>query len=929
MSSAVVQPPPYMLGERPTPLHGGNGAPSFRQVPFVRVSERVESGIRVRKQLRKYLKASSSTQHLVAQMHLSVTSMQPQEVAQSCLANFFDLMKNYNQTVGQKHLAASKAYLEMTRPLDNSGKSRKWARDVYNQVQKSVQDVGAAERKMEKARGRQERGLDELLHWKKVLDANEATYLVQPNNPEVIRAYQLAQYRYSNAVAEDEGAAQEFAEARDALYASISRRDQVVEEATELSQAMEEDRLDTMLIVMNQFVETKVAILQAEIEAMVEMQRVLREMDRESVVQQYIVDSMQPELTHRHATALYLLEWHRHWHSDQAKMLASEPSNFVALSKDDAALLKVTGISSTDVDVIKDFVASCFVDPEEALQSAGSRKGVSSKHRNRFGDPSSMPMYRMAVVRHALVHCLNHQRTHTRELSADGFDALATALRLVLDACTETDDTRTTKQLMNMLQTFYRETNGEKVYLQTALHDHAIWSIPQYWGNALLVSIGEELSHLPQEQPWYFLSGAERGALVIHVHNTVFGQVTSFVYNMQTFGFSRKQIRQYVQNVCFAYELAEDQRIALLSSVESLDDTTNAASPRRTTDTGEEVHFTSLTLSDWTQLGGSDSAEGGGQKFRPLARGRAHSTESDFSTVSSVHTVVTLRDFDTPRGVTASGVSSSADEETWEDLFGAGGAPINGASTASVLSDEGGGDSESEKIKRMKKRKSSRKFNDQLRMARALPLSQRIHGGVDASDTCSVISENTSTSPSTDARPEPEEAPPKPPVSAPPRPAVEDDTASVRSQRTLERKRSRRLVKARSAASIDTSALRMMDERSDAPQQQRQAEASVPPPSSNASSSASGMDQIKLIAAKMKQRREGSTPSLSSSSASLPSESSSGQHHLPVEVPPRPRRLSRPASHNSLPIPRSTPQATPTAEQLSGVAALRARFEKV
>ena len=134
---AAITPPPYMLGTRPTPLHGGSGALSFRQVPFVRVSERVESGVKVRKQLRKYLKASSQTQHTVAQMHLTdacINAMQPQEISQSCFQDFFAHMKAYNETIGQKHLEASKAFMEMTRPLKSTGKSKKWARDVYNLV---------------------------------------------------------------------------------------------------------------------------------------------------------------------------------------------------------------------------------------------------------------------------------------------------------------------------------------------------------------------------------------------------------------------------------------------------------------------------------------------------------------------------------------------------------------------------------------------------------------------------------------------------------------------------------------------------------------------------------------------------------------------------------------------------------------------------
>ncbi|KAG6623055.1 Calcium-binding protein 39 [Phytophthora cinnamomi] len=404
MAATMVPAPPYMLGERPTPAHGGSGAPSFRQVPFVRASERVESGVKVRKQLRKYLKAASATQHMVAQSHLSdacLPALQPQEVAQSCFQEFFTQMRTYNQVLGNKHLAASKAYLDMTKPLENSGKSKRWARDVYNLVQRCVTDVQVAEKKMDKARLRVSRAADELAHWKTVLEANEATYQVQPNNPEVKRAFQLAQYRFSNAFGEDEAAGAEYDDARTMLLSAIARRDEVVEEASELSQSVEEDRLDTLLIVIGQFVETKVAILQAEIEAMADLQRTLKAMDRDSVVQQYIVDSMAPELTHRHAKALSLMEWHRvSWRYEQQSRQAAEPASYIAVagSQEDIAKLKASGVSEKDVEVIKDFVSSCFVDPEAALLPSVIEGSTTASYVGSVRDLEEMKIIASTVV---------------------------------------------------------------------------------------------------------------------------------------------------------------------------------------------------------------------------------------------------------------------------------------------------------------------------------------------------------------------------------------------------------------------------------------------------------------------------------------------------------------------------------------------------
>lgn len=964
--SAGVAPPPYMLGERPTPPRGGSGRPTFRQVPFVRVSERVESGVRVRKQLRKYLKASSAAQHMVAQTHLSdacLTALQPQEVAQSSFESFFAQLRAYNEAVGQKHVEAAKAFGEMARPLDHAGRARKWARDAYNAVQKSVQEVALAEKKMDKAKTRKERAEDELLHWKRVLEANEATYQVQPNNPEVIRAYQLAQYRFSSAFADDEAATFEYEDARNALYASIERRDQVVEEATELSQSIEEDRLDTMLIVLNQFVETKVAILQAEIEGMARMQKLLRGMERESVIQQYVVDSMQPQLTHRHAKALFLIEWHRQWHQEQHAAAAGEPANYLTLTPDDILKVKAAGISPNDVDVIKDFVANCFVDPDPLLQAG---RPISTRHRNRFTDPAALAMYRMEIVRSVILNCLNQQRTHSLELSKSGYEQLSAALRLLLDACSERDDNRTVKKVMNMIQTFYLTAasgaGDQKVYLHASLLDHAVWSFPQYWGNALLLSVGEELSKNPQEIPWHILPSQERTQLVLSVHNIVFGQVTSFIYHMATFGFSRKQIFQYAQNVCFAYEMAEDQRIALFSSVQSLQ--LDERESRRDPESDEEIQFTSLTLSDWTTLSGGVN---NGQKFRPFLKSRTQSVVSDAPTVRSIESSIAsmvasshgtnsagVRDLEEMKNLAS--VSSTkfaaSEEESWEDLFGASANLNGGSGGGGAESTIGADDDDNASVhehdserhhKRMKKRKNSRKFNDQLRVARSLPLSYRINedqeeeAARERESSASLASESASAKavsgpPSTTTQERLEHVAEHRESTSSQR-SVDDDSGFPEAR--LERRRSsKRLMKSKSAANIDTSSLSdPLYEYAQAPLPPTLAPATPKP--------GSGMDQIKAIASQMKLRRK---------AADRASDTAPGGDHEQEEVVENrslPRSQSGAASMfassrassngqiegSSRPLEQSPASSTSyeedEANRASGVAAMRARFEKL
>ncbi|KAF1781793.1 hypothetical protein GQ600_27075 [Phytophthora cactorum] len=919
MATTMVPAPPYMLGERPTPAHGGSGAPSFRQVPFVRASERVESGVKVRKQLRKYLKAASATQHMVAQTHLSdacLPALQPQEVAQSCFQDFFTQMRTYNQVLGNKHLAASKAYMDMTKPLENSGKSKRWARDVYNLVQRCVADVQMAEKKMDKARQRVTRAADELAHWKTVLAANEATYQVQPNNPEVKRAFQTAQYRFSNAFGEDEAAGAEYDDARTMLISAIARRDEVVEEASELSQSVEEDRLDTLLIVIGQFVETKVAILQAEIEAMADLQRTLKAMDRDSVVQQYIVDSMAPELTHRHAKALGLMEWHRvSWRYEQQSRFSAEPDSYLSISSspEDFAKLKASGVSEKDVEIIKDFVSSCFVEPEAALLPSPTltSSGASSKHRGKFTDASAsatQSMYRLNVVRRIILDCLTHQRTHDRELTREGFARLAAALRLLLDACLAQHDTRSTKHLMNMLQTFYRKTK----------------------------SVAEELSKTATDTPWYFLPDPERAQKVLEVHNIVYGQASAYLYHLSSFGFTRRQLLQYARNVCFAYELGEEQRISLLSSVQGMalersqedeyeekreepmgledddwqrpserdSELSSRSSSRVPAARTADVQFTSFTLPDWSSFSSGRGVSGAGTDgiLSKFGRGRGD-----------------VRDVEEMKIIASTVVGENGDE-SWENLFGASsasGSSTGGEPMPSILGidDDSPDSSDKHKDKLMKRRKSSRKFNDQLRLARSIPLSLRINEEEEGGEETTATPQHRQNSSRSNrhyrlglrlrrpffvaAR---EEANDLPPMR---RSAYHtsrydygiamDENGSVKS----ERRRHRKLHKARSAASIDTSMLRAETEQ-------------VFNSSRSAASPASGMDQIKTIAARMKQRRkENSSGNIDFVALTRAQSDATGPASPALDAPKEP----------------PTPEKKKEATTLSGVAALRARFE--
>ncbi|ETV70069.1 hypothetical protein, variant 1 [Aphanomyces astaci] len=423
---------------------------------------------------------------------------------------------------------------------------------------------------MERAIARRNKAMEDHAQWRRVVEANKATLATQPTNQECMRAVNTSQTRAIAAAEDERAAGQEYEDAKSALHSAIEHRDDMVEGATEASQMAEDDRLETMTLILHQFVQTKQAALVAEMEALKELAKVVGSLDRNAALQQYIVDHMQPDITHRHSKAMFLVEWHWKWHLERVELAKSEPEDYLNLTSDSIRCLQEHNITVFDVEVMKEFVASCFVTPDLS-RMIGSERKVPTKHRHRFVDPTAgRALYRLDVVRQVILAALNHQRAFGVELTVVGYEMLVAALTLLLHGCLESGDTRCAKSVMNMAQTFYCTHKHKQHYLLPNLVLHPLWQTAHFWGDAVLLGIGEELSRHSFDTPWQCLSASARAALVVTVHNVVFGQLSTFVYNMASFRLSRHQIRQFVQTVALSFELSEDQRMALLAAVAAL-----------------------------------------------------------------------------------------------------------------------------------------------------------------------------------------------------------------------------------------------------------------------------------------------------------------------------------------------------------------------
>ncbi|TYZ57005.1 hypothetical protein PybrP1_003784 [[Pythium] brassicae (nom. inval.)] len=239
-----------------------------------------------------------------------------------------------------------------------------------------------------------------------------------------------------------------------------------------------------------------------------------------------------------------------------------------------------------------------------------------------------------AVVKSACAHqagramfvkCLNRQRSlETKVRDRASFEALVDCFDVFLSECIREDDVKAAKTAMILAETFYLprasgaapesgaaaavgredweshedhhhlhhnlqclphhhggvDRGATRMYLQEEVKRHAIWKNPSFWEKALLLAIGEELQKTPQHAPWEDLpSGVPkqdtaglptREEAVGRVHNIVFGQLGSFTLSMLEFEVPLPQIESFVETMCDAHELTEDQRFLLRKSLQEI-----------------------------------------------------------------------------------------------------------------------------------------------------------------------------------------------------------------------------------------------------------------------------------------------------------------------------------------------------------------------
>ncbi|KAG6617906.1 uncharacterized protein IUM83_09675 [Phytophthora cinnamomi] len=146
----------------------------------------------------------------------------------------------------------------------------------------------------------------------------------------------------------------------------------------------------------------------------------------------------------------------------------------------------------------------------------------------------------------------------------------------------EKERLQVSQQMLASLETHVQSLSRAED-IQLLIHNQRDPDNMHFQGKALALldwqwAIGEELQRTPQPCPWEELpSGgpkhdglSSREEAVCRVHNIVFGQLGSFTLSMLEFEVPLSQIESFVETMCDAHELTEDQRFLLRKNLQEI-----------------------------------------------------------------------------------------------------------------------------------------------------------------------------------------------------------------------------------------------------------------------------------------------------------------------------------------------------------------------
>ena len=122
--------------------------------------------------------------------------------------------------------------------------------------------------------------------------------------------------------------------------------------------------------------------------------------------------------------------------------------------------------------------------------------------------------------------------------------------------------------LIILSQTFYKMNNGEKIYLQKAIKDHAIFKKDSFWDNYLNDSIELEINKMKEDEQNITLKLSEDQKKK-KVNDIILSIILPISTYMKEFEIKNDIILNIINNIFNKYEVDNEERTMILSLLES------------------------------------------------------------------------------------------------------------------------------------------------------------------------------------------------------------------------------------------------------------------------------------------------------------------------------------------------------------------------
>ena len=410
------------------------------------------------------------------------------------------------------------------------------------------------------------------------------------------------------------------------LAERIDETDNAVQSAINAFQASEVDRQKGLKTTLKEFCSIERYAITKRLEFLDTLEGCIDAIDVDDDVNLFIKQEKRSEYTHKYSKVLSLLDWdykRRHndcnstWvvvdgekgiddeedRYDEELELGRKAMDSTNLDSDDIELdnIKLTDNSTEDGnDNDNDNDTNIFPEIRSAIMKVfdnNNNSSTDSSNDTGNGDTNESIWHRLLNTRKARLFFLQEldDNRGNGQLSATAYDSIVMAMKVCLDYSQSEEDVKSAMRICNMANTFFKvetidstnadnnddsnynndnnnnddSTNKRYVQKDQLLMEHAMWNRKDFWHAAMMEGVASQLDNM-DTVIWDELNPDALRETVISVHNLIFGQLGTIIITMRELGLSKDEAQSNILTLCRTLQLAEEQEIELLRSINSL-----------------------------------------------------------------------------------------------------------------------------------------------------------------------------------------------------------------------------------------------------------------------------------------------------------------------------------------------------------------------